>query len=143
MKLTLSKIVNCFGLPNEVGMFNDGAIHRLSKMKFSMKAAYQVKRNMDRIGKEMDAFVAARSDIIKKYGSESGDGSFRLSPDMPGWPEYQRDMDELMRTEIDIDIFMIDPNGVHDDITINDLAALEFMFSSEEATDVPGQNNHP
>lgn len=117
MELTYLLMLNAVPVLQEMG----------GKKFISVKGAYRVLRNIERINIELETFQKISMTIFDKYAE--GEGEERKIPkDMI--PEHTRDMDELVEEKANVDIIpltldMLD--GV--DISPSDLMAVSFMIA--------------
>ena len=100
-----------------------GALGKLSATDLPLKTAYNVKRSIDLLQKEVDFFNQERKKLLEKYGTENEDGSFTLREDT--LLDAQRSMDELLNMEVAPDIPAVSiplDDGIR--LSANDIEAL-------------------
>ena len=100
-----------------------GALGKLSATDLPLKTAYNVKKSIDLLQKEVDFFNQERKKLLEKYGAENEDGSFTLRED--ALLDAQRSMEELLAMEVAPDIpavFIPLDDGIR--LSANDIEAL-------------------
>ena len=100
-----------------------GALGKLSATDLPLKTAYNVKKSIDLLQKEVDFFNQERKKLLEKYGTENEDGSFTLREDT--LLDAQRSMDELLNMEVAPDIPAVSiplDDGIR--LSANDIEAL-------------------
>lgn len=100
-----------------------GALGKLSATELPLKTAYNVKRSIDLLQKEVDFFNQERKKLLEKYGTENEDGSFTLREDT--LLDAQRSMEELLAMEVAPDITAVSiplDDGIR--LSANDIEAL-------------------
>ena len=100
-----------------------GALGKLSATELPLKTAYNVKKSIDLLQKEVDFFNQERKKLMERYGVENEDGSFTLREDT--LPDAQRSMDELLAMEVAPDISVVSiPLDDSIRLSANDIEAL-------------------
>ncbi len=100
-----------------------GALGKLSATDLPLKTAYNVKKSIDLLQKEVDFFNQERKKLLEKYGTENEDGSFTLREDT--LLDAQRSMEELLAMEVAPDITAVSiplDDGIR--LSANDIEAL-------------------
>ena len=100
-----------------------GALGKLSATDLPLKTAYNVKKSIDLLQKEVDFFNQERKKLLEKYGTENEDGSFTLREDT--LLDAQRSMEELLAMEVAPDIQVLSiplDDGIR--LSANDIEAL-------------------
>ena len=100
-----------------------GALGKLSATDLPLKTAYNVKKSIDLLQKEVDFFNQERKKLLEKYGAENEDGSFTLRED--ALLDAQRSMEELLAMEVAPDIPAVSiplDDGIQ--LSANDIEAL-------------------
>ena len=99
------------------------ALGKLSATELPLKTAYNVKKSVDLLQKEVDFFNQERKKLMEKYGAENEDGSFTLREDTLA--DAQQSMDELLAMEVAPDIQVLSipmDDGIR--LSANDIEAL-------------------
>jgi len=122
MKLKLSQIVNGYS-----------ALMAVGTEKMPIKPAYSLQRNMRLLQPEAEQFEKTRVDLIKtKYGKQGDGDSYTVSADQ--LPAFQKQIEELLSVEIDVDVHTIKIVELSDKFEISPVALmnLDWMFTNGE-----------
>ncbi len=119
MKLILKEIIQ-----------NVDSLGKLLNKELPVKTAYRLGRLSKVLQSEFDQFNLTRNNLIKKYGKEK-DGQYQIdSDDKNSIEKFQKEIDELLTVEIDIDAY--EPISVDDlgDIKLSaiDMSNLSIFF---------------
>jgi hypothetical protein len=79
------------------------AIREILTEKLPVKVALQCIRNTDRIEKEMNIFLALNRQIADKYRDPETKKIIEEKK-----PEYEKEMDEVFQTEVEVDLNPVD-----------------------------------
>jgi hypothetical protein len=126
MKLKLRNVVA--GLP---------ALQSMSSIEMSIQLAFTLQRTMRLLAPDYEEYEKARVMLIKeKYGSKTKEGNFEVIPD--NMEKFQIEMDDLLRSEIDLDIKPIFiKDAVELKISPIQFDALEWLFIDDTNTTEP------
>lgn len=123
MKLKLSEIIELNYEVNGASRNVDGVqevlMHGLMKQKSSLKIKAYLQRLNKIISEEIKIYEDLKKELYLKYGKENEDGSISLLPE--NIAEFQKEHDELINAEREIDVKMIWST----DLTLDNLAAIE------------------
>lgn len=121
MKLTVQELYNLI----------DGLSSLLDK-EIPTSVAFSVQRNFKRISEEVKASDEVRKKIVEKYKEKDNeDGTIQLKKDK--LKNYQKESDELMQQEVDIDLRVINLADLGESIKPRILGLLEPII--EEVTE--------
>ncbi|MDP3939821.1 MAG: hypothetical protein Q8R92_17015, partial [Deltaproteobacteria bacterium] len=79
------------------------AIANVLAAKLPIKAAYQLSRIGLELSKEIEAFTAARNAAITSLGTCNEGGAFEIKVTHAEYPEFERQMNELLAADVKID----------------------------------------
>ena len=103
-----------------------GAVPALSKLSsgdLNLRLAYQVRKTISALQKEVDFFSEQRQKIFEKYGTADEDGTYRFGGDSE--QEAVKDLDALLALEVSPECETIDiPVSEELRLSANDLDAL-------------------
>lgn len=122
MKLTLSDLYE-----------SREALDRLAGEKLPGRFAYLVARNLRVIGPEIAEVERQRAAIVEKYGTPTDTpGSWNIPQDK--LEPYIAEVDELFRTEIELELTPIRLSDLPDDLSMTpaDMAALSYLIVEGE-----------
>lgn len=123
MKVKLASIINSVeGLNN------------ILKKELPVKAAYWLTKLSHKLESEIKQFTETRNRLIKKYG-EQKDNDWLVNPeDKEKYEKFKNEMEELLNTEVDIDINPIAIKQLGDvKISAIDMMAIEPFLTDIEA----------
>jgi len=109
------------------------AMQHLGAEKLPAKASYSIARNLRKINPDIEEYDKKVNELIIKYGTDEGDGNFRIKPQTPAFDAFKEELEQLQNLEVEVDIHLLKLDDLPS-ITPNDLALLDFMI---EAPDVP------
>lgn len=107
-------------------------LQKLAQQNFKAKLALSIARLLKKAEEEIQTFNSTRIDLIKKYGTKGEDGELvtdeegncKIAPD--SIETFNKELTELLNTEIEINANKIDVNMLDDcDFTPSEIAALE------------------
>ena len=86
-----------------------GSVEALNKVaQQPMKAAvsFSVAKNLKQLSEELAVYEQSRGDLIRKYGKENKeDGSVAIEPDSKNLPVFQKELNELLNVDVDLNGF--------------------------------------
>jgi hypothetical protein len=105
-------------------------LQRLVKKELPIKVALLMKNNIRELNKELETISQTRMEIFQKYGTKDDKSQMiSVQPDNPKWEEFQKDYQELITAEVEVELTPVDPNLLEKiDITLEDLLLLDFLF---------------
>ena len=123
MKLKLHEVVALhYELNGITKQGNDGSSEIISqgllKQKVNMKTKLYLQRLNNVVAPEFKLYSEAEQELFKKYGEEK-DGMITVSKEK--WPELQKEKEELLTAEKDIDVV----NLWSGEITIDTIGSIE------------------
>lgn len=89
------------------------SLARLSFMELPVKVSYAIAKNINKINKEIKVFNSERQKLIQKYSIKDKDGKPKINEDdtisiqEDLLEEWNRELNELLEIENDIDIHLI------------------------------------
>ena len=89
------------------------SLARLSLMELPVKVSYAIAKNINKINKEIKVFNSERQKLIQKYSIKDKDGKPKVNEDdtisikEDLLEEWNRELNELLEIENDIDIHLI------------------------------------
>lgn len=103
---------------------------KLLNRELPAKVAYWIGKNANKIEIELRSIDKVRQDLIKKYGKE--DEVTKTWNVTDGREEFNKDFNELMETETDINIGQFSLKDLGDiKLTGAEVSAIEFMLKEE------------
>lgn len=125
MKLTLGQIFSTQFGKNE-----------LLSQKFPIKVSYWIGKNMAHIDREFQNIEKTRLELVKKYGSEIKNPETQAVERITVPPEkqnaFQAEFQEFLKEDIDIDIKPINLSSVNVELSVQCVAAFEWMFDKPD-----------
>jgi len=95
MKVKLGQIVNSVE-----------ALNKVAQQPMKAAASFRVAKNLKQLSEELAVYEQSRGDLIRKYGKENEeDGSFAIKPDSKELPLFQKEMNELLSVDVDLNGF--------------------------------------
>ncbi len=138
MKVTLGKLM-------QVATGEDAPLGALANNKdFSIKRNFTIVRLVEKLDPEVKALGKSRETIITKYGEKNEKGQTSVQPFVgegedakpnPQWEPFVKEMNELMDTEIEIDVEPVALPGNVVGVTAQELLVLGPFVTLED--DVP------
>jgi hypothetical protein len=95
--------------------------------KLPVKAAYQLAKIGKTLGKELETFNEQRNKLITELGRVNGSGVPEIKAEDENFPEFVRQMNDLlsMQIKIDLDPVKLDALGDKAEIAPSDLIACD------------------
>ena len=122
MKLKLAQIVE-----------SKDALSNLLNERLSIKAAYALQRNVQKLNPELETYEKSRVELIKnKHGVMQEDGNYAVKKENA--PAFIEDLNELLSVEVDVDIHKVNLSELKE-ISAADLLILEWMFTDDLAVE--------
>lgn len=105
------------------------SLKKILTQDLPISQAYLLSRFGKKIITELDIYEEHRNKLILQFGKQSEDGSYIVENN----EEFTKELTNLLNTEIEIDINLIDLNTIKDYIKLSaiDLINLEFLLLSE------------
>ena len=95
MKVKLGQIVNSVD-----------ALNKVAQQPMKAAASFRVAKNLKQLSEELAVYEQSRGDLIRKYGKENKeDGSFAIEPDSKDLPVFQKELNELLNVDVDLNGF--------------------------------------
>jgi len=95
MKVKLGQIVNSVE-----------ALNKVAQQPMKAAVSFRVAKNLKQLSEELAVYEQSRGDLIRKYGKENEeDGSFAIKPDSKELPLFQKEMNELLSVDVDLNGF--------------------------------------
>ena len=95
MKVKLGQIINSVD-----------ALNKVAQQPMKAAASFRVAKNLKQLSEELAVYEQSRGDLIRKYGKENKeDGSFAIKPDSKDLPVFQKELNELLNVEVDLNGF--------------------------------------
>lgn len=112
------------------------ALQQVGSEKLPIKLSFTLQRNMRLLAPEAEGYEKSRVALIKtKYGVEQKNGNFSVPP--KNMEAFQKEMDELGKSEIELDIKTIAIDQAEAlQISPVQFDALEWMFVENEVVPV-------
>ena len=115
-------------LQNKVILESVEALNKFVKLELPIKVAYQVKKNLEAIRKQVEFINEQRNELIRKYGK----GDTIDTTDTVAVEGFMKDFNEVLEIVEDLDIVAIDLGAIEDvKVSVNDLEALSFMLCTQ------------
>lgn len=131
------KTVKLVRIVNAIGETNSGPLQRLAQEKMPGSVAFKVARNIRIFSREMETYGQAKNDLINQYGDTEEDGSIGINQESAKWGEFAKAFDELLNTEISLDITLLTESDVSSiNVSPIDLLILDFLFE-DVVSDIP------
>jgi hypothetical protein len=70
----------------------------------NLKVTFAIKfsRMMQAARSEMQIFNGLNNKLLEKYGSQNGDGNYRIDPSSPNWQVFFKEQQELLSTAVEL-----------------------------------------
>ncbi len=117
------------------------SLARLSLMELPVKVSYAIAKNINKINKEIKVFNSERQKLIQKYSIKDKDGKPKVNEDdtisikEDLLEEWNRELNELLEIENDIDIHLIkedDLINASGNISPSILIDVEYMIQENK-----------
>lgn len=106
-----------------------GVMDRLDRARLSLRAALMLKRVREALEGQVMAAYEAYNSLIRKYGEEV-DGTWQMGRDNPRWAEFEKEYNDFIESEVEVDIQPIPISLIEDGA---DAHGLRFNQSEVEA----------
>ncbi|MBU5289982.1 DUF1617 family protein [Paraclostridium bifermentans] len=109
----------------------------LTQKKFPIKVSYALAKNLSKIEKELEIYNIERQKLIDKYcikdenGENKIDKDNKLSLDEKYLDDWNKDLNELLDIEIEIDIHKFNINDLLNsdcEMTASELMIIDYMI---------------
>lgn len=104
-----------------------------STQKLPIKLSYTIKKNTAKFQSVAEQIEKSRVELIQKYGEETEDGGYRVLPENE--EVANKEFNELMTLEENIDVHTIDINSLADDIELTNAQMDAIMFMLKDGTE--------
>lgn len=105
------------------------ALSNLGAERLPIKVAYAVTKNFQKLDAEIRIFENMRLEIFKRFGKENDKGMIEVLPERQA--EFQKEMNDLLEIEIEVDILSINLKDVECKMSALDLLELDWMVVME------------
>ena len=106
-------------------------LNKLLDKELPTAVAFSIQRNFKKIGEEVTASDDVRKKLIEKYKEKDNkDGTIQLKKDKLS--EYQKELNELMQQEVDVDLKPIKLSDLGESIKPRILGLLEPIIKEED-----------
>jgi hypothetical protein len=124
------KLYNILYLLNKDGT---DVLSKMAKTSFDDGVTiFRVMKNIQNIAAELKSFEAIRQGVVEKLGVENKETQkIEILPNTPQMEEYLKQMNAMAQDEIDINIFMLNPEYLKG-FTPVELMQIDWMLIQEE-----------
>lgn len=126
IKLTIEQLIN-----------STGVLQKLSASPLKARTAFAVAKLLKTAEAEMNGFNDARMILVKKYGQKDEKGEIKLDEnnnyliESEHIADFNRELSELIGTEIELNVTKIKLDDLTLDITPSEMIALEPFLEIE------------
>lgn len=113
-------------------------VEELGELTGNNKFRFALIKNKRRLKGELEDYQETLSGITDKHAKTDDDGNIIEDEDSPvgvaieDAEAFNRELNELLGEEVDVDVHSVDIKHVPEDITLNQLQALEVMIEGFE-----------
>lgn len=123
MKLSNERLVNSVGV-----------LSKLTNLELPLKLSYAFSKNITKLDAELKAYNIEREKLLNKYGEKDEEGKLKLSEkgevNILDRENFNKEIEELLKCESEIDIHLIDLEKIDTEIKITpgELMVIDYMF---------------
>ena len=111
---------------NKVNRFMQREVEN-NKAFTNVQAKFKLRKNLKALQSVYALYEECLNEIIEKYNIESNNGIFEIKEDTPHAKEIQKDINDLMNAESNVDIEKISINDFSENCLLGDMELLDFM----------------
>lgn len=125
-------------LSNETILKTVNALGSLNEVQLPIKVAYAISKNINKIDCELKAYNSEKAKLIEKYAEKDEEGKVKadeygnINIKVECIEDWNRDIQELLSIENEIDIHMIHLDDLLNsdyNVSPTDLSAISFMIN--------------
>ena len=101
--------------------------------KVTGRLGFAVAKNMRKIANECQDFIKIKDDLVRKYGTQTEDGSFVIQQNSESYSKFMDELKVYTDLQCDVDIYSVDEEYLcESNLNADEMLMIEFMVKTEE-----------